>query len=87
MSQLTDLPNIGKIVAKQLTTAGIETAEQLLREGSIGAALRLEGAGFVVCENKLFALEGAIRGVRWHSIPVDERKALWAQFDSHRSHL
>ena len=28
----------------------------------------------------LCALEGAIRGVRWHSIPQDERTRLWLRY-------
>ena len=87
MSELTSLPNIGGIVAKQLERAGIVSAEQLEREGSIGAALRLEGIGVQVCQSKLCALEGAIRRVRWHSIPAEERKILWEQFETHRSHV
>jgi hypothetical protein len=28
----------------------------------------------------LSALEGAIRGVRWHAIPLADRDALWRQY-------
>ena len=30
----------------------------------------------------LAAIEGAIRGVRWHTIPKDEREALWIKYQS-----
>jgi hypothetical protein len=30
--------------------------------------------------NMLFALEGAIQGVRWHDLPKHERQSLWNDF-------
>jgi len=30
----------------------------------------------------LSGLEGAIRGVRWHAIPKDERDRLWEAFQA-----
>ena len=81
MSDLDRLPNIGTSLAGELSDAGIETPEQLHRLGSVRAALRLVGAGRTVCANKLYALEGAIRGVRWHAIPRDERSELRARFE------
>ncbi len=38
--------------------------------------LRIARGSQVVRYNMLYALEGAIRGVRWHSIPADERVKL-----------
>jgi DNA transformation protein len=80
MPGLSDLPNLGRVAVAQLEQAGIHTPAQLKRLGSIGAALKLEAAGVSVCASKLSALEGAIRGVRWHSIPADERRALSERF-------
>jgi DNA transformation protein len=82
MPGLTDLPNLGKVVEAQLERAGITTPSQLKRLGSVTAALRLEAVGVSVCVSKLCALEGAIRGIRWHSIPADERRALWKRFEA-----
>ncbi len=76
MPALRDLPNIGKQLASELAAAGILASNQLLGIGSLGAALHLSEHGFLVCNNKLYALEGAIRGIRWHGIPVEERSAL-----------
>jgi len=78
--ELTDLPNLGKVVASQLEQVGIESPDELRRVGSVGAAVRLTAAGVSVCSSKLCALEGAIRGVRWHAIPVEERAALMTRF-------
>jgi len=84
MAALRDLPNLGKVVVAQLKRAGIETPEELRRRGSVTAAVRLVEAGVDVCSSKLSALEGAIRGVRWHAIPAEERAALRAEFEARR---
>jgi DNA transformation protein and related proteins len=77
MTALSDLPNIGAIVASELEAAGIRDGESLKAAGSVGAALRLRSAGFDVCRSKLGGLEGAVRGVKWATIPSEERRALW----------
>ena len=84
MAELTDLPNLGKVVTDQLRRAGIETSEGLRRIGSVEAAVRLTEAGIDVCSSKLSALEGAIRWIRWHAIPADERAALKEEFEARR---
>ncbi len=79
---LTDLPNIGAVLAARLEDAGIETAADLKTLGSIEALLRVR-AGMdadAPCANMLYALEGAVRGVRWRGIPEDERAELWRQY-------
>jgi DNA transformation protein len=69
------------VAVAQLERAGITTPEKLRKLGSVRAALRLTGVGVPVCASKLYALEGAIRGVRWHAIPAGERAALRKQFE------
>jgi DNA transformation protein len=82
MSKLTDLPNLGETLAGELKQAGITTPKKLRTAGSVAAARRLKESGASVCSSKLFALEGAIRGIRWHSIPPEERSALWGEYMS-----
>jgi DNA transformation protein and related proteins len=84
MSQLSDLPNLGPTVIAELARVGITTPAQLKRAGSVGAAVKLVQAGIDVCTSKLSGLEGAIRGVRWHSIPADERAELRRRFEERR---
>lgn len=84
MAGLKDLPNLGGVVTEQLRRAGIDTPEELRRLGSVAAAVRLAEAGVDVCSSKLSALEGAIRGIRWHRIPAEERAALRAEFEARR---
>ncbi len=76
---LCSLPNIGAVLASELEAAGIKTPEQLRKVGSKQACARLRESGAHVCLSKLYALEGAVRGVRWHVLAA-ELKADLAQF-------
>ncbi|MCP5062672.1 MAG: TfoX/Sxy family protein [Ignavibacteriae bacterium] len=74
MKSLTDLPNIGKTLADKLNIIGIKTEHDLKDIGSENAIVKIaiiENSG--ACINMLYALEGAIRGIRWHGLD-DERK-------------
>ena len=79
---LQDLPNIGTNAAKLLSQVGISTPEELKRLGSVEAVFRIKTSlrGESPCRSMLSALEGAIRGIRWHKIPKPERDKLWAEF-------
>lgn len=77
--ELTDLPNISKVNAQKLRDAGIQTPEDLRKLGSKEALVLVRmksdpGA----CLSMLYGLEGAIRGVRWHSLPNEVRDELRA---------
>jgi len=84
MTELVDLPNLGKFVAAQLKQAGIGSPEELRRLGSVQAAVRLAETAIDVCSSKLSALEGVVRAIRWHAIPVEERAALRAELEARR---
>lgn len=79
MSKLTSLPNIGHEIAKRLEYAGIETPEELSEMGAENAFIKLKTVFPAACHNQLFALEGAIQGIRWHGISK-ERKAELQEF-------
>ena len=81
-ASLRDLPNIGTEVARLLTAAGIPTPDELRRQGAVTAALRIRAIRprDPPCRSMLSGLEGAIRGMRWHSIPKPERDSLWDQY-------
>ncbi len=87
MDDLKSLPNIGPVLAKKLAEIGVTTYDDLAALGSVEAVLRLAHTDPSACYNMLYAIEGAIRGVRWHSIPKDERARVRARFDSARSQL
>jgi DNA transformation protein len=82
MQDLSKLPNIGKILAEKLSQAGITSFEELASIGSIEALGRIRSSiDPQACYNILYAVEGAIRGVRWHAIPREERQELRNTFD------
>lgn len=69
MNKLTDLPNIKKTLSDKLHSVGIKTEQDLKNIGSENAIIRisaLKESG--ACINMLYALEGAIQGIRWHSL-------------------
>lgn len=68
MNKLNTLPNIGKTLEKRLNNVGIDSEEKLKELGSKEAFMRLKGLDNDVCINTLYALDGAIRGIRWHSL-------------------
>jgi DNA transformation protein len=81
MEDLTKLPNIGPTLALRLNQIGITTFDQLVDAGSIEAVLRIGQTDILTCYNMLYALEGALRGVRWHGIPKSDREKLKTAFD------
>jgi DNA transformation protein and related proteins len=78
---LTYLPNIGKVLADNLKICGIETVDDLINMGSENAFLRLATVDNDACINKLYALEGAIQGIRWHNINKSRKEELKAFFN------
>ena len=81
MEDLTKLPNIGPTLAEKLNQIGVTTFADLTGMGSVDAVIRIGQTDRSTCYNMLYALEGAIRGVRWHAIPKDERVQLKSEFD------
>lgn len=81
MNQLTDLPNIGITLSKKLNQIGVYTADELIELGSEKAIIKiatLKDSG--ACINMLFALEGAILGVRWHNLEINRKNELLEVF-------
>lgn len=76
MSELSKLPNIGKILEQQLLQVGIETPEQLAKAGSKQAWLNIKAIDPSACYSRLCALEGAVQGVRWHFLSDDTKSEL-----------
>lgn len=81
MNDLTTLPNIGKELSALLEQAGINNGEELRNTGSEKAFIRLSAVpGCEPCINKLYALEGAVQGIRWHSLDAGRKLELKAFF-------
>lgn len=81
MPDLTSMRNIGAEMARKLAAVGIRTPEELKEAGAKGAFFRLKTLYPSVCLVHLYALEGAIRGVEFNSLPPDRKRALKAFSD------
>ncbi|MEM1484572.1 TfoX/Sxy family protein [Oscillospiraceae bacterium PP1C4] len=68
MGELSKLPNISGTIEGKLNQAGIQTAEQLKELGSKESFLRIRLNDNTACVNMLYAIEGAIEGIRWHGL-------------------
>lgn len=75
--KLTELPNIGKIVAEKPQRAGITSQTELLEIGSEKAFIRIAAIDEKVCLSMLNALEGAILGIRWHNLEKSRKEELY----------
>ena len=73
---LTQLPNIGKVVAEKLIQVGIKTPEELRALGTEQSFIRLQTIDETACLSMLQALEGAVQGIRWHDLPKERKKEL-----------
>ena len=76
MGELSKLQNISTVVEGKLNEVGIITQNQLKDIGSKQAFLSLRKNDSGACLNMLCALEGAIQGIRWHSLSDDVKKEL-----------
>jgi DNA transformation protein len=77
--ELTQLPNIGQVLAQKLRRAGIASYDDLVDLGSVEAYLRIWDRQDLIGYNMLYALEGAIQGVRWHDLPTEQRQRVKAE--------
>lgn len=84
MGQLQSLPNIGEKLERQLHEAGIDTIEELQRVGSHEAWLRILAFDPSACIMRLSALEGALRGVRWHDLDTEIKAGLKAFYHRYK---
>lgn len=83
MSELSKLPNVGKVLEENLLAVGIETREQLQEIGAKEAfrRIRLErdpGA----CLHMLYGIQGAILGIPDKLLLADSKQELKTFFRS-----
>ena len=76
MGELSKLPNIGKVVEKQLNEVGINTVDELIDIGSKETWLKIKEIDESACINRLMALEGAIQNIRWHDLSDEDKNNL-----------
>ena len=75
-SKLENLPNIGHTLAYLLREAGINSPEELYKTGALQAFLRIKTVDSEACLSKLCALEGAVKGIRWHNLSTEKKAEL-----------
>ncbi len=73
---LTQMPNIGITLAEHLHQAGIKNPEEFRSLGSEKTFLRIQAFMPDACLSQLYALEGAIQGIRWHSLDHGRKEEL-----------
>lgn len=84
MGELSSFPNIGRTIEQQLNEVGIHTMAQLIATGSKKAWLRVKDCDDSACLNRLYALEGAIQGIRWHDLSTDVKTDLKDFYDANK---
>jgi len=82
MSELTSMMNIGKEMARKLTSVGIDSPEKLIEAGSKKAFRKLKEAYPQICLVHLYTLEGAIYNTEYNRLSEDKKKELKAFSDS-----
>ncbi|KAB1437864.1 TfoX/Sxy family protein [Candidatus Galacturonibacter soehngenii] len=81
---LSDLPNIGNEVARQLNKVGIYTYEELKRIGAKNAWLKIQSVDESACIHRLLALEGAIQGMKKTLLSNEVKDDLKAFYREHK---
>lgn len=84
MGNLSKLPNIGSVVEQQLFEVGVTTYEELKKVGSRQAWLHIKAIDDSACLNRLYALEGAIQGVKKTLLPLEVKADLKAFYNAHK---
>lgn len=81
-NKLEDLPNIGIALAELLRESGINSPDDLYKNGTFQAFIRIKAIDTEACFSKLCAIEGAIEGIRWHTLSKEKKAELKHFFTS-----
>lgn len=84
MEKLSDLPNIGKEVERQLNEVGITTFDELKALGAEQAWLKIQEIDESACIHRLLGLEGAIQGMKKTLLPQERRAELKEFYKCHK---
>ncbi len=85
MGQLSKLPNIGRTLEQKLNQIDVFNKEELFTLGSKEIFKRISEIDEEACFNMLYALEGAVQGIRWHYLPSETKKDLKIFFESFKT--
>ncbi|MCR1959373.1 competence protein TfoX [Thomasclavelia cocleata] len=84
MERLEDLPNIGKVVYRQLIQVGIESPEKLKAIGAKEAWLKIQAIDDSACLNLLYGLEGAVDGIKKSQLDFEIKADLKQFYEDHK---
>lgn len=84
MGELSKLPNIGEVVEEQLNEVGISTYGELKKVGTKEAWLRIIEIDDSACIHRLYALEGAIEGIKKSQLPKEIKAELKDFYNKHK---
>lgn len=70
------LPNIGATLAAKLVQVGIDSKAKLISTGTENTFIKLKTVEEHTCLNMLYAIEGAIQGIRWHNLDKQRKLEL-----------
>ncbi|MDR2899839.1 MAG: TfoX/Sxy family protein [Clostridiales bacterium] len=76
MSELTSLPNVGKVLAQNLNAVGISTAEELRKVGTKEAFMRIRTVDPGACVQMLYGLHGAVTGIKDRELTKETKDEL-----------
>lgn len=76
MNTLHDLSNISKVIEGKLIEIGIDSPQLIKDIGSKEVFSRIKLKDSSACLNMLYAIEGAIEGIRWHYLSDDKKQEL-----------
>lgn len=86
MGELSKLINIGPAVEKQLEMVGITNFNELKEAGSRDAWLRIKEIDSSACIHRLYALEGAIQGIKKSQLPKEIKDELKKFYDENKEY-
>ena len=84
MGKLEDLQNIGKVVAQQLIQVGIDDPIKLKEVGAKEAWLKIQQIDESACIHRLYALEGAVEGIKKTQLDYETKAELLSYFMKYR---
>lgn len=79
---LSELPNVGKVLEKNLIDVGINTSDELRFVGAKEAFIRIRLIDSGACIQMLYGIQGAIEGIKVSMLSEDTKKDLRMFFKS-----
>ena len=79
--ELTHIPNLGEKSVQMLSSAGIQTAQQLRELGPVIAYLAVKQAGHTPSINLLWAIAAGLKGRHWTDLSDAEKQSLRDEID------